>query len=86
MLRFQPYETSRAHSNEYTNAEAGPSTLTPPLVPYVAPSTTHPSGGSSEATADAEPNQTVTEEDATPVSNLYCPRIPHVTEWLFGVR
>ena len=84
--RFQPYGASGAHSNEYTNAEAGPSNLAPPLIPYVAPSTTHPSGGTSEATANAENYPTITEEDATPVSNFYCPRIPHVTEWLFGVR
>jgi len=69
----------RARLNEYANAEAGPSNLAPPLVSYAAPPTTYPSGGSSEATADAE-EQTVTEEDVAPVSNFYCSHIPHVTE------
>ena len=60
----------RARSNEHTNAEAGPSNLAPPFIPYVAPPPTNPTGGTSEATADAENNQTVTEEDAAPVSNF----------------
>jgi len=78
--RYQPYEIPRARSNEYADAEAGPSNLAPPLVSYAAPPTTYPSGGSSEATADAEGDKTVTEEDVTPVSNFYCSHIPHVTE------
>ena len=78
--RFQPYETPYALSNEYINAEAGPSNLAPPLVSYVTAPHTNPSGGSSEVTADATNNQTITEEDAAPVSNFYCSRIPRVTE------
>ena len=78
--RFRPYETPGARSNEYTNAEAGPSTLAPPFVPYVVTPATYPSGGLSEATADAEYNLTITEEDAAPVSNFYRPHIPHVTD------
>ena len=68
--RYWPYETPRTFSNEYTNAEAGPSNLAPPLDPYMAPPSTYPSGGTSEATADAETNQKITEEHAAPVSNF----------------
>jgi len=68
--RFQPYWTPRAHLDEHTNAEAGPSTLAPPPVPCMAPPTMHPSGGLSEASADAENDQTATEEDTTPVSGF----------------
>ena len=78
--RFQPYGTPRAFQNEYGNAEAGPSTLVPPLIPHLAPLTTPPSGGIPEATANAEYNQLTTEEDRAPVSNFYCPHIPHVAE------
>jgi len=78
--QFQPYETPYALSNEYTNVEAGSSNLAPPLVSYVTAPHTHPSGGSSEVTADAVNIQTITEEEAAPVSNLYCSRAPHVTE------
>ena len=78
--RFQPNWTPSARSNEYTNAEAGPSTLAPPLVPYVAPQATHPSGGLSEATADAERIQPTAEEDTAPVSDFYCSYIPHAIE------
>ena len=77
--RFQPYGAPRARSDEHTNAEAGPSNLVPPLVPYVAPPPTNPSGGNTEVTADAG-NQKVTEENAAPVSNIYCSRIPRVTD------
>jgi len=78
--RYQPYETPRTFSNEYAYAEAGPSNLPLPLVPYTAPPATHPSGGISETTVDAENSQTITEEHATPVSGFYCSHIPHVTE------
>ena len=78
--RFQPYETPYGLSNGYTNAEAGPSNLAPPLVPYVTTPYINPSGGISEVTAGATNNQTVTEEEAAPVSNFYCSRAPHVTE------
>lgn len=79
MWRFQPYGTPSVHLNEHTNAEAGPSTLTSLLVPCVAPITRYPSGGISEATADAENDQTVAEEEA-PVSNSCYSYIPHVSE------
>ena len=46
----------------------------------MAPPAMHPSGGLSETTADAETNQTSTEEDVTPVSDFYCSKIPRVTE------
>ena len=84
--RFQPYGMSRTRPNEYRNAEAGPSTLTAPLIPYVGLPTSQPSGGISETAADAATTQTNTEEEEAPVSNFYCSRIPHVTEWSFGVR
>ena len=85
-MRFQPYETSRAHVNEHRNAEAGSSTLAPPFVPYVGLPTPQPSGGISEMPADAGINNTTIEEDKVPVSNFYCSRIPHMTESLSGVR
>ena len=76
----QPYGMPYARPNEHRNAEAGPSTLVPPLAPYAALPTTHPSGGTSETTADADNNETITEDDTAPVSNFYCSRVPHVTE------
>jgi len=84
--RFSPYGTLPARPNEYRNAEAGPSTLVPPPAPYLALPTINPSGGISEAAADAANNRTDTEEDVAPVSNFYCSHIPRVTERLFGVR
>ena len=78
--RFQPYGMSHTRSNECWNAEAGLSGLVAPPATYVDPSTPQPSGEVSETTADAETNQTITEEDKVPVSNFYCSRIPHVTE------
>ncbi|KAF9652321.1 hypothetical protein BDM02DRAFT_3109317 [Thelephora ganbajun] len=60
---------SRACLFEYGNAEAGPSTLVPPLIPYVGSSTSQPSGGTiSSTTADAVTTQTTTEEDEVPAS------------------
>ena len=83
--RYQPYEVSRARSSEHENAEAGPSTLE--FIPYFGPPTSRPSGRTtSETTANAEQNQTISEEDKVTVSNFYCSHIPHVTEWSFGVR
>jgi hypothetical protein len=84
--QFQPYGTHHARPNERRNVEAGPSTLIPPPAPYLTPQTTNPSGGTSEATADAENNQPVTEEEEAPVSSFYCSHIPRVTERSFGVR
>ena len=79
--RFQPYGIPHhTRPYEYRNAEAGPSTLASPLVPYVGPPAPQPSGGKSETTADAENEQTVTEEKG-PVSKFYCSHFPHVTEW-----
>jgi len=66
--RFQPYGMSHSRTNEYGYAEAGPSTMVPQSVPYVGLPTLQPSGGISETTADAESNQTNTEEDKAPVS------------------
>ena len=77
--RFQPYVAPRTHTNERRNAEVGPTILVPPPT-YLAPSTANPSGGISEATADADNDQTFTEEEVNPVSNFYCSHIPHVTE------
>jgi len=78
--RFQPYGVSHIRLNERANAEAGPSTQPLPPITYVAPPITYPSGGTSEATADAETNNSTTEEDTAPVSNFYCSRTPHVAE------
>ena len=79
--RFQPYEVPDTRRNESRNMEAGPSTLAHPIIPpHMAPPTAHPSGGTPETTADAETNHTSTEEDVTPVSDSYYPRVPHVAE------
>jgi len=81
--QFQPYGTPSARPNEHTDAEA---TLMPPLIPYPALPTAGPSGGLPETTADAETDQTGTDEDTATVSNFYCSHIHHVTERSFGVR
>jgi len=80
--RFQPYGTPSARLNEHTNANAGPSTLKPPLAPCVAPLITHPS----EATTDAEQDRGIAKEDTALVSNSYCSYITHVIERSFGAR
>ena len=85
MERLRPYRTFRAPANEFGKAEAGPSTQVPLPIPYVGAPTPQPPGGVSATTADAI-NQPITEEDRDPVSYLYCPRIPHVTESASGVR
>ena len=85
--RYQPYAPPRAHpSDERTNAEAGPSNPVAPSIPNVASPPTDPSGGISEATADAENTDSNTEENVTPVSNFYCPHVPHVPERAFSAR
>ena len=84
--RFQPYATSSSSSLEHWNAEVDPSTLLPQQTPYVGSPTLQPTGGIiPEPTADAVTNQTNTDEDEVPVSNLYRSHIPHVPEWSFGV-
>ncbi|KAF9650790.1 hypothetical protein BDM02DRAFT_3111579 [Thelephora ganbajun] len=78
---------TRARTSEHRNAEAGPSTLVSPPIPYIGLPTSQPSGGMiSETTADAVTSQTLTEEAEVPVSSLYRSHIPRVTEWSFGVR
>ena len=84
--RFTPYETYHSRPTMHENAEAGPSTQPPPPVPYDMRPTTQPTGGSSEATADAEQTESFTEEDGAPVSDCYCSPVPHVTDCLFGDR
>jgi len=83
--RFMPYGTSAARPNVYGTAEAGASNQMPLPILYDTPQITQPTGGTPEATADAETNQTTTEEEKTPVSDFYCPPIPRVTDCLFGV-
>ena len=70
-----PYERRRSRLGRHANAEAGPSTLAAPLDPHLE----LPPGGISEPTANAEQKQTITEEEETPVSDFYCPQVPHVT-------
>jgi len=78
--KHKPYERFRVRQSEHRNAEAGPSTLAPPPIPYVGPPTLQPSGGViSETTANAEV-QTTAEEDKAPVSNFYCSHIPRAIE------
>ena len=82
---FQPYGTSSRTRlvGEHINVEAGPSTLVPLRVPYAGLPTPHPSGELSGRTADAGKNDTATEENEAPVSNLYRSHAPRVAEWLF---
>jgi hypothetical protein len=84
--QIMPYPTHHARPNEHANAEPGPSNLAPQPTRSRARPPKNPSGGLSEATADAENNKTITEEDAGRVSNFYCPHVPHVTERVSGVR
>ena len=85
--RLQPYGTSRAQRTEHQNAEAGPSTLARPRVPYINLPIPQPTGGTiPETTADAEINNSITEEQEAPVSNFYRSRAPRVTDCSFGVR
>ena len=86
LRRFTPYETYNTRHGMYGNAEAGPSTRLPPPIPHSTWPTIPPTGGESETTADAEQNQSVTEEEETPVSDFYCSPVHHVTDRLSGVR
>lgn len=83
--RYSPYEITRAHSNKYANTEAGPSYFVPQSASHTADPPINPSVGSSEATVDAEHQNNVTEEEATPVSNSYCSYVPRVTKSAFDV-
>ena len=74
--QFQSYGMWSAQENEDTNAEAGPSRL----VPYVGPTLSQPSGWIPVTSADAEQNQTFTEEDEATVSEFYRSQLPHVIE------
>lgn len=85
MRLLRPYTTSRASANEFGNVGPGSSTQVPPPISYVGLPTLQPPGGVSETTADAA-YQTATEEEGVPVSYLYCPQIPRVTESVSGVR
>ena len=84
--RYSPYETPHSQSNKYTDMGAGPSYSVLQATPHVTCPPANPSGGSSEATADAETPLIITEEEETSVSNFYCSHVPHVTEWVFDVR
>ena len=83
---YQPYGVSRTRPNLYRNAEAGPSTLVAPSIPYIGLPTTQPSRGISGRTANATTTHPITEKVRASVSNFYCSHIPRVTEWSFGVR
>ena len=65
-LGFVPYEPHRVRRTKHTGVKAGPSRLPQ-----------EPTGGLSEATADAVPNRTTEEENKAPVSNFHRSRIPH---------
>ena len=84
--RFKPYGVSRAHTVEYINAEAGPSTMVPPQDPRVGTQMLLPYAGLSESAADAAMTQTDKEDNEVAVSNFYRSHTLHVTEWSFGVR
>ena len=81
-----PYDTYHGRTGMYGNTEAGPSNQASPPFPDGDWSTTQPSGGTSETTADAEQDKPITEDDETPVSNFYCSPVPRVIDRLFGVR
>jgi len=81
-----PYDTYHDRNGMYGNPEAGPSNKASPPFPDGDWQTAQPTGGTPETTADAEQNQTTTEDDEIPVSNFYCSPVPHVTDRLFDVR
>ena len=86
--QYQPYRPPRIRvsANEQINAEAGPSTLTPPSIPSVGPPTTQPSGRLFGMTAVAERGVQNTEENKTPVSDFYRSRIRRASDWSFSAR
>ena len=84
--RFQPYGTSRAWETEHQNAEVDPLAIQLVQAPHVG-LPTQPTGGLiPETTADAETEQSHTEEQEVPVSDFYRSHVPHVTDWSFGIR
>ena len=85
MWQTEPYPMRYIDSDEYANIEAGLSNFVPLYTTYMAQPFTNPSGGSSEATADAEHAIKFTEENAAPVSNFYCSHVPRVTGSVFDV-
>ena len=81
--QFTPYGAYRAPPSLHGETEGGPVTQILPCISY---NTTQPTGGTAETTAYAGQNQTITEEDESPVSNFYCSHVPHVIDCLFDVR
>lgn len=84
-LRYLPYVLPHTRFVQYGNAEPEPATPVS-LPPHPTQQDMSHSGGTSEISANAEKQQTTTEKEAVPVSNVYCPHIPHVADWLFSVR
>ena len=88
--RSQPYGTSHTRPSEYGNAEAGPSTLTAPLVviPYVDPSMSQPSGGYPRLRPTQKRRKQLQKkkENKASVSSFYCTHIPRIAEWSLSVR
>ena len=84
--RFSPYEIYSAPPSLYGNTEGRTVTQILPTIPYHTSQTTQPTRGTSETTADAEHNQTITEENESPVSSFYCSHVPRVIDCLFDVR
>ena len=84
--RFTPYGGYSARPITHGTTVARPSTHIPLYIQHYAPPTIQPTGGLSETAANAEHNQTYTEEDESPVSDFYCSRIPHVSDRLLDVR
>ena len=69
--RFQPYESvSGARFDKYRDTEAGPATLVPSPIRHSTPQIRRHSRRTSKATADAEIDQTVAEEDEVTVSSF----------------
>ena len=69
--RFMPYAAYSAHPNLRWNVEEGLSAQILRPIHYDTPPTIESTGASSETTANAEQNQTITEEGESPVSNCY---------------